>query len=205
MTGVIVRSAANIGAGGRTWRASWTHGLFLTVAVLTIPAVLNRIPLAVLAAILIHTGFKLAHPSLWRDAWRRGLRYCAPFVVTVAAIMLTDLLIGIGVGLVVGIFFVLRDSYRNAYCWERHESADGHHVRLTLAEEVTFLNKAQINSALTALPERSILTVDGSRSKHLDEDVVELLHDFRETARAKGIALRLVGIPDATRRAAGAH
>jgi len=196
MTGVIVRSAANIGAGGRTWRASFIHGAFLTVAVLSIPGLLNRIPLAVLAAILIHTGYKLAHPRNFRDAWKVGPKYLLPFVLTIVAILATDLLVGICAGLAIGTFFILRDSYRNAYSYDRRESPDHSHVRLVLAEEVTFLNRPQISDALNRVPRGGTLTVDGSRSKHIDYDVIDLLHDFRDRARSKGITLRLVDIPD---------
>jgi SulP family sulfate permease len=196
MTGVIVRSAANVSAGGRTWRASLAHGVLLLVAVLAIPAVLNMIPLAVLAAILIHTGYKLAHPRIFRDAWRVGWKQLLPFAVTVIAILATDLLIGITIGLMVGAFFVLLDSWSNAYSYHLEESADHHRVRLVLAEEVTFLNKARISQALHAVPADSTVTVDATRTRHLDLDVIELLHDFRDTARAKGIALRLLGVPE---------
>jgi MFS superfamily sulfate permease-like transporter len=196
MTGVIVRSAANIGAGARTWRSSFLHGALLALAVVAGAALLNRIPLAVLAAVLIHTGFKLAHPAVVRQAWRVGPKYFIPFAVTVVAIVATDLLVGIGIGLAVGAFFVLCDHYRNAYSYDRRESPDGHDVRLTLADEVSFLNKAKINAALMKLAPGVRVTVDGSRTKHLDYDVVEMLHDYADTARSRGITLRLVGIPD---------
>jgi SulP family sulfate permease len=196
MTGVIVRSAANVNAGGRTWRSSWMHGVLLVVAVAALPRLLNHIPLAVLAAILIHTGFKLAHPTIFRAMWRLGYKHLIPFTVTVGAILATDLLIGITIGLAVGAFFVLLDSWSNAYSYHIEESADHHRVRLVLAEEVTFLNKARINQALQAVPAGGAVTVDASRTKHLDHDVLELLHEFRETARGKGIALRLLSVPD---------
>jgi MFS superfamily sulfate permease-like transporter len=197
MTGVIVRSAANVDAGGRTWRSSFIHGVLLVVAVASVPMLLNHIPLAVLAAVLIYTGFKLAHPRQALDAWKRGPKYAIPFFATVIAILATDLLIGIAVGLAIGIFFLLRDSARNAYSFERQESADHHRIRLTLAEEVTFLNKAQISTALQGLPEGATVTVDASRCKHLDDDVVELLHDYRETAQNRGVHLVLKGVPGA--------
>jgi MFS superfamily sulfate permease-like transporter len=204
MTGVIVRSAANIGAGARTWRSSFVHGVLLLVAVIAIPTLLNRIPLAVLAAILLHTGFKLAHPRLFRDAWQIGPKYIIPFVVTIGAILATDLLVGICIGLVVGTFFVLYDDYSHAYSYQVDESADHRRVRLTLAEQVTFLNKARINEALHAVPQGSTVVVDATRSKHIDHDVIELLHDFEENARARGISLHLVGVPEPA-VASGAH
>jgi SulP family sulfate permease len=195
MTGVIVRSAANVGAGGRTWRSAFVHGVILVVAVLSVPALLNHIPLAALAAVLIATGIKLASPSLVVDAWRRGPQFLVPFAVTTIAIVVEDLLIGIGVGLAAGLFFLLRDSYRNAYSYERRESADHHSVRLTLAEEVTFLNKAKILNELSALAPGTSVTIDGTRTKHLDMDVAEILHDFRDNARRKGVTVLLHGIP----------
>jgi MFS superfamily sulfate permease-like transporter len=195
MTGVIVRSAANIGAGARTWRSSLLHGVLLLVAIVAIPGLLNRIPLAVLAAILLFTGYKLANPKLFRDAWRIGPKYFVPFVVTVGAILATDLLVGICIGLVVGTFFVLRDHYSHAYSYDVEESADHRRVTITLAEQVTFLNKARINEALHAVPAGSSVTVDALRSRHIDHDVIELLHEFGANARARGISLHLVGVP----------
>jgi MFS superfamily sulfate permease-like transporter len=196
MTGVIVRSAVNVGAGGRTWRSSCFHGLLLLLAVLVLAPVLARIPLAALAMILVHTGFRLAHPRAFRDAMRAGVGYGVPFVATVVAILATDLLVGIAIGLAVGAFFVLLESYKHAYVYHREESADHHVVRLSLAEEVSFLNKARINAALRELPDGCVATVDGSRSRYIDPDVIEILHEFRERAAAKRVELRLVGIPE---------
>jgi MFS superfamily sulfate permease-like transporter len=110
VTGVIVRSAANIDSGGRTRWSGITHGVLLLVAVLTIPALLNYIPLAALAAILLHTGYKLASPALWTSTYRLGWQQFTPFAVTVVAIVLTDLLIGIAVGMLVGLFFILSST-----------------------------------------------------------------------------------------------
>ena len=204
MTGVIVRSAANVDAGARSWRSSFFHGALLAGAVVAFATQLNRIPLAALAAILLYTGYKLASPAVMRGALRMGPSYAIPFAATVAAILLTDLLIGIAVGLAVGTFFVLRESYANAYFFQKEESADHHHVRLLLAEEVSFLNKARINEALHEVPPDSTLTVDGRRCRYIDPDVVELLHDFEERARRKNIVLRLLEIPERP-LAAGAH
>ena len=196
MTGVIVRSAANVDAGGKTWRASLFHGVFLTVAVLALARVLNFIPLAALAAILLFTGYKLAKPSAMLATIRMGKHYYVPFFATIIAILLTDLLKGIAVGLAIGSFFVLLENYANAFFARREESDDHHHVRLFLAEEVSFLNKASIAKALDELPEGCEATVDGNRSRYIDPDVVELLHDFRARASLKNVTLRLVGIPE---------
>jgi MFS superfamily sulfate permease-like transporter len=197
MTGVIVRSAANIDSGGRTRWASFFHGSFLLVAVATIPRALNYIPLATLAAILLYTGYKLANPRVLRGAYRIGWSYLIPFVVTVAAILLTDLLIGIAVGVVVGTFFILRNNYRTPFFYHRDETADHKTVRIALSEDVSFLNKASILELLNELPEGATVTVDGSRSQHIDYDVLEILHDYETTAASRGITLRLVNVPGA--------
>jgi SulP family sulfate permease len=204
MTGVIVRSSANVDAGARTRWSAFFHGVLLLVAVLSIPALLNRIPLAALAAVLLYTGYKLAHPRLWRDAWRQGPAVAAPFAVTVVAILLTDLLVGIAIGMAVAAFFILRNNYRTAFFYDREESADHQNIRIALSEDVSFLNKASILQLLHHLPERSVVTIDGSRSQHIDPDVIELLHDFEDTAHAKGIDLHLVNIPGLP-RLASAH
>lgn len=202
MTGVIVRSAANIGAGGRTWRSSFFHGVLLVGAIVGLASVLNLIPLATLAAILLFTGYKLAKPSLLRDAAKVGPSYLVPFVVTVVGILVADLLVGIALGLVVSTAFLLRENFRNAYFFHREESADHHRVRLELAEEVTFLNKARIHAVLHQLEPGTDVTVDGRRCRHIDHDVVEILHDYAETARSKDVTFRLVGIPAVTAPAA---
>jgi len=196
MTGVIVRSSANIDAGGKTRWASFFHGALLATAVLSVPALLNRIPLATLAAVLIYTGYKLANPRLFADAYRIGWKHLVPFAVTVVAILLTDLLVGIGIGVAVAGAFILVNNYRTAYFLHREESADHHRVRITLSEDVSFLNKASILRLVNELPEHSVVTIDGTRSEHIDTDVVELLREFEQRAPLKHIALRLVGIPD---------
>lgn len=166
------------------------------MAVLAFPGLLNRIPLASLAAILLYTGYKLAHPRLFRTAYRLGWSQFVPFAATVVAIVLTDLLVGIGVGLAVGAFFVLKNNYEHPF----HVTTENYHyakvLRLTLSEETSFLNKASIVSTLNELPPGTEVEVDGTRARYIDYDVLEILNDFRETARLRNIRLRLLGIPE---------
>jgi MFS superfamily sulfate permease-like transporter len=204
MTGVIVRSAANVDAGARTWRASFVHGVLLVGAVASVPMLLNHIPLAALAAVLIHTGFKLAHPSQLADAKRRGMKYAVPFLTTIAAILASDLLIGIASGVMVSLVFVVVDSSRNAFSFERQTIEEHQQILLTLAEEVTFLNKARISSVLHSLPPGATVTVDATRSKHLDHDVIELLHEHLRRAQDRGVRFVLKGVPVLT-GSDGAH
>jgi MFS superfamily sulfate permease-like transporter len=204
LTGVIVRSSANIDAGARTRWSAFFHGVFLLVAVVSIPRLLNRIPLAALAAILLYTGYKLAHPRLFRNAWRIGLEHFIPFTVTIVAILATDLLIGILVGLAAGIFFVLRNNFQTAYHLQEQEFQDGKTLRLVLAEETSFLNKASIVNTLNAVPSGSSVEIDGTRASYIDYDVLEIIHNFGVTAKLRNITLTLIGIP-ALPAAAPAH
>lgn len=202
MTGVIVRSTANISAGGRTWRSAFAHGVFLLAAVVALPFVLRLIPLASLAAVLLHIGFKLAHPRRFAEAVRIGWRYALPLFGTVVAVVATDLLIGVGVGLVLSAFTVRLSTLRGKVVVEHSDDAPNQ-VRVQLARAVSFLNKPRLRSALNSLPAGAQVTVDGSRTDNFDHDVVEFLHDYRRTAQERGIELVLIDVPEPT--GASAH
>ncbi len=193
VTGVIVRSAANVDAGAQTRRATILHGVLLLAAVLTIPALINMIPLASLAVILIYTGFKLTHPRLFRHAWTQGRTQWVPFVVTVVAILLSDLLVGILIGLSVGLVFVVLDQLRFP-CFTIVSPHGSVLTRLKLREQVSFLQKAQLARTLDELPPGSRVEIDGTACRHIDHDVLEFISDFRQSARLKQIDFRTVGI-----------
>jgi MFS superfamily sulfate permease-like transporter len=204
VTGVIVRSAANIDSGGRTRWSGITHGVLLLVAVLTIPALLNFIPLAALAAILLHTGYKLASPALWYATYRLGLQQFVPFAITVVAIVLTDLLIGIAVGMMVGLFFILSEYLRQP-ALIRVSPPDAVLQRYELPDQATFLSKANIERTLESFQTGSRIEIDGRNTKRFDHDVLELLHDFIKTSELRGIDYRMVGIPPLTTPSPGGH
>jgi MFS superfamily sulfate permease-like transporter len=193
VTGVIVRSAANVDAGAQTKLSTITHGVLLAVAVVTIPALLNLIPLASLAAILIYTGFKLAHPRLIRHMWTQGRTQFVPFVVTVVAILLSDLLVGIVIGLVVGAFFIIVDHLRFP-CYTVVSPPGSVLTRVRLHETVSFLGKASLAEMLDRLSVGSRVEIDGTNCKRIDHDVLEFISDFRETAKLKGVDFRTVGL-----------
>jgi MFS superfamily sulfate permease-like transporter len=196
IAGVIVRSAANIDAGAQTRRSTMIHGGLLLAAVLALPAVLNLIPLASLAAILLFTGYKLASPALFRMAWAQGPSQFTPFAVTLVSIVVTDLLIGIGIGLAVGFFFILREHLRQPAL----RQVSGHGAVLTrfvLPDQATFLSKANIERTLEAVPPGARIEIDGRNTTRFDPDVLEQLHEFAETARLRNIDYRMVGIPAA--------
>jgi MFS superfamily sulfate permease-like transporter len=196
LTQVIVRSSANISFGGRTKLSAILHGVFMLISAITIAGLLNQIPLASLAAILLMVGYKLAKPSLFRQMYRLGWDQFLPFLATVIGILATDLLKGIAIGLGFGLFYTLRSSYRNAfYLEDTITTGDGHTLHhIVLAEEVNFLNKANILKTLNEIPNHSRVIVDGSRSKVIDYDSLEVIHNFVTNAPTRHINVELRGI-----------
>lgn len=193
VTQVIVRSSANIQSGGKTKAAAVIHGILLVASVIAIPFLLNKIPLSVLAAILLIVGYKLAKPALFKSMYQLGWRQFIPFVVTIAGIIFTDLLIGIGLGVVVGVFFVLYNSYNNSHSITQKESGDGKKlVKMELAEEVTFINKEPIFLELDQLAAQTELEIDVTKTKYLDNDIVEIINDFLASSEEKNISTRLI-------------
>lgn len=195
VTAVIVRSSANVNAGGKTKLSAIFHGLLLLMSVIAIAWLLNKIPLACLAALLLVVGYKLARVSLFKSMYKLGWDQFLPFVITVIAIQFSDLLKGIGIGMVVSIFFILRNNYKRAYFFHTEDHHEGEKIRIQLAEEVTFLNKGSIALTLDHLPKNSSVVIDGSKSHYIDMDILEIVHDFKRTAEFKNIKLELVDIP----------
>ncbi|HLO73078.1 MAG TPA: SulP family inorganic anion transporter [Flavobacterium sp.] len=197
MTSVVVRSSANINSGGRTKLATIFHGFLLIVFALSIPFILNKIPLAALAAVLLMVGYKLAKPSVFIHLWKNGFSQFIPFVVTVAAVVGIDLLKGVAIGLSVSILFILYQNLKIAYSFRKESFHDGDVITIKLAQEVSFLNKAAIKSTLGNIPEKSKLIIDASNAKYIDFDVVEMIKDFRNVqAKDKDIDLTLKGFKE---------
>ena len=193
MTQVIIRSSANIQSGGRTKLSAIMHGFFLLILVMSIPGLLNMIPLAVLAAILLQVGYKLAKPALFKQMFELGWKQFLPFGVTVAGIVFTDLLVGIGMGLAVGVVVILIKSYQNSHFLHIEEGTDGvGRFKMTLAEEVTFFNKGAILRELDSLPEGTRLDFDVSKTRYLDNDIIEILDDFAYKANLRNISIKLI-------------
>lgn len=210
ITSVIVRTSANAGSGAQTKKATIAHGALLLTAILTIPTLLNKIPLASLAAVLLLIGYKLAGPAVFLRLWKNGRFQFAPFLVTVVSIVATDLLKGVSIGLAVSVLFILMGNMQNAYRFKKEEHLEGETILLELAQEVSFLNKAAIKRVLTDLPERTRLVVDASNTVYIDYDVLELLRDFlRAGAKERRITVKLVGFKKAYKItdgiAVGAH
>ncbi|MBL0293209.1 MAG: SulP family inorganic anion transporter [Saprospiraceae bacterium] len=198
VTQVIVRSSANISFGGKTKLSAILHGVFLLLSALTIASTLNMIPLASLAAILLMVGYKLAKPSLFKEMYNLGHEQYVPFIVTIIAMLLTDLLKGITAGMIVGGAYALYHSYRNShYMKEDISDENGTKVyHIILAEEVSFFNKANVVKALDEIPENSKVVIDFSNSKSISYDVLELIRDYEINAKTKNILVEKIKYKD---------
>ncbi len=194
ITQVIVRSTANITFGGKTKMSTIMHGVFLLISAITIAGLMNMIPLASLAAILLMVGYKLAKPELFKQMYKQGWEQFIPFVATVIAILLTDLLKGITIGILFGIFYTLRHSYRNSHHLKKvittEEGNQVHH--LVLAQEVSFFNKASVINALHEIPENSKVIIDCTHSKSIAYDVVEIIQNYKINAKTKNITVETI-------------
>lgn len=192
MTSVIVRTTANINAGARTKISTIFHGILLLLTVVLIPALLNKIPMACLAAILIMIGFKLASPKVFMRMWKIGKFQFIPFIVTVIGVVGLDLLKGVGIGLLVSIFFILLGNMKIAYFFKKNEHKEGEIIHIDLAQEVSFLNKAAIKQTLAHLPKNSRVIISAKNTVYIDYDVLELIKDFTQYgATQKNITVEL--------------
>jgi carbonic anhydrase/SulP family sulfate permease len=197
MTSVIVRSSVNAMAGGRTRVAAIFHGVLLLGSVALLPSVLNAIPLATLAAVLVVTGWKLASPTLFRSMWREGMVQFVPFLVTVLAIVFTDLLVGVMMGMATSLLFILWSNTQQGVrvIEERHVGGLVH--RIELGAHTTFLNRARLANELARYSRGDHVLLDARVADFIDPDMVAMIHEFvNETAPARGIDVSLIGFKD---------
>ncbi|WP_461081803.1 SulP family inorganic anion transporter [Spirosoma flavus] len=189
LTSVIVRSSVSINAGARTKLAALIHGTLLLVCVITLPTLLNKMPWASLASILLVTGYRLARIDVFKTTFAEGPARFIPFVVTVIAVVMTDLLTGIGIGMVTGVFFILRDHYLNTHRVRTEWDSDIKRIHVSLGDHVSFLSKAKLMKLLKSVPDNSILEIDGSNSSYIDSDVVLAIQNFGISAKQRNIEL----------------
>lgn len=194
ITAVVVRGAANVDAGGRTKLSAFTHGLFLLLAVLFAINLLNKIPYASLSAILLITGFNLTNPKLYLSVWRLGWKQFLPFSITILVILFSDLLIGVCIGLLISIYFIIQNNFKADYKLSVSTKLGMNSFQLKLNSNVTFLNKYKIKKTLDQVPEYSILTIDGSECNFIDHDILEIISEFDLKAKDRHIELHLKGI-----------
>lgn len=187
VTSVIVRSSANVTAGGKTKVSAISHGVLMLICVTLIPNVMNLIPLSALAAILIYVGYKLAKITLFKEFWAKGYDQFIPFVVTILAILFTDLLVGIGIGIIVALFFLVRSNFRSAI-FVVH---DGNNYMVRFRKDVSFLNKALVKNELEAIPENAYVIIDAVSADFIDFDVADTINEFLAHAYLKNITVEI--------------
>lgn len=194
ITAVIVRGSANVQAGARTKLSAFTHGLFLLLAVIFVPFLLNKIPYASLAAILLMTGYNLTKPKLYHNMFNLGRKQFIPFLITIVVILSTDLLLGVGIGLLISVYFIVQSNFIIEYNISKtnHLGIETQYIKLN--HNVTFLNKVKLRKTLDEVPEYSVLTIDGSESRQIDYDVLEIISEFKRKARDRHIDLQLINI-----------
>lgn len=198
MTSVVVRSSANANSGAKSKMSAIIHGLLLLVCVLSIPMILNLIPLATLAAVLLLVGYKLASPSKLKHFWDKGKYQFVPFIATLAAVVVFGLLYGVGLGLLISVIFIIRGNLKRAYNFRKEEYAQGDVIHIDLAQEVSFLNKAAIKSTLADIPENSKVIINASDTVYIAHDVLDLIKEFRDIrAKDENIEVALIGFKDA--------
>lgn len=201
ITSVVVRTSANVYAGARTRMSAFTHGLLLLAAVLFLPTLLNRIPLACLAAILLMVGYKLARPTMFKTAYRYGWSQFIPFIATVLLVVFEDLLIGIAAGTVIGLGFVMYTNYQSVITVVR----DGNTVLIKFNKDVTFLNKARLKDELMKLRSGDQVYVDATRAFFIDHDIHTMLREFRQLSPTRGIEADFRGLVFGQEDAAGSR
>lgn len=194
MTSVVVRTSANHTAGAKSKLATIIHGLLLSVCVFSIPMILNKIPLSTLAAVLLLVGYKLANPKIIVYFWKKGKYQFIPFIATFVAVVLTDLLKGVALGIIISIIFVLKGNLKRAYSFKKDEYIDGDIIHIHLAQEVSFLNKAAIKSTLSEIPENSKVIIDATETLYIAHDILDLIREFKLTrAIDSNIKVKLKG------------
>ena len=197
MTSVVVRTSANNNAGAKSKMATIIHGILLLISVLTIPIVLNKIPFATLAAILLLIGYKLAKPSVFKRFWQQGKYQFVPFIATFGAVIFTDLLKGVALGMTISIVIILKGNMKRAYSFRKEEYKEGDVIHIDLAQEVSFLNKAAIKSTLASIPENSQVVINATDSVYIAHDVLDIIKEFNNIkSKEDNINVQLVGFKE---------
>ena len=190
ISAVIVRTSVNINAGGRTKLASFIHGLCIIICVIFFLEFMNLVPFSCLAAILIVTGLKLAKPSIFNELYDQGKDQFLPFIITIFAMLTLDSLRGVAIGLAVGLIYVLKNNYHQAFTLTN----SGENYLLRLNKDVSFIHKAPLRQILNKIPANTSLFVDGSRAFFIDRDIIEMIYDFAESGSEYNIKVELKGV-----------
>lgn len=187
VTSVIVRTSANVNSGAQTKISTIIHGLLIAVAVVIFPTLLEYIPLSALAAILLLVGYKLSSPGLWKEQYNKGLDQFIPFAVTIIVILFTNLLMGIFIGILISIYFVLKSNFHSAVLVVNH----GNNYLIKFTKDVSFLNKSTLLKAIESIPENSKVLIEGSSIQYYDNDILEIITDFTNSAFKRNIDIEI--------------
>ncbi len=205
VTQVIVRSSANAQSGASSKLSAILHGVWLLLSIIFIPHLLNEIPLATLAAILLLIGYKLAKPALFRNLYNQGWGQFLPFIVTILAMLFTDLLRGIGLGMVVAVFVILRNNLKVPFTILKGSFMGTGSMKMILSEDVTFLNKAAIQNSLASIPNDTQVTIDGRGTHFVHHDVMEIFSNFEAGAEARNITVKRLGFDNINEEEVPSH
>ena len=198
MTSVVVRTTANNAAGAKSKMSTIIHGVLLMVSVLSIPFILNKIPLATLAAVLLMVGYKLANPKTVKHFWNKGKYQFIPFIATFIGVVFTDLLKGVALGMIISVVFILKGNMKRAYSFKKEEYKDGDIIHIDLAQEVSFLNKSAIKSTLSSIPANSKVIINATDTVYIAHDVLDLIKEFKKvTSKDENIKVKLIGFKEA--------
>ncbi|MFC6877014.1 SulP family inorganic anion transporter [Flavobacterium myungsuense] len=199
MTSVVVRTSANNTAGAKSKMSAIIHGILLLISVLLIPTILNKIPLATLAAVLLMVGYKLANPKIVRHFWEKDKIFqFIPFILTFLAVVFTDLLKGVALGMIVNILFILVGNSKRAYKFRKEEYQEDDIIHIDLAQEVSFLNKSSIKTTLNDLPENSKVVINASDTVYIAHDILDLIYEFKKVkSKELNINVKLIGFKEA--------
>lgn len=194
ITQVIVRSSANIDFGATNKLSTVLHGIMLLLSAIAIPHILNMIPLATLACILLVVGYKLANPKLFKTMYNLGFEQFIPFILTIAGMLIFDLLKGVGIGMIASILFILHNNFVNACKRITDKEGENHKHTIILSQEVSFLNKGRILQILKEIPNDCEVIIDGTNSKSIHHDIIEIIRDFKTNAKSQNIDLQIKNI-----------
>jgi MFS superfamily sulfate permease-like transporter len=192
VTSVIVRSSANINSGAKTKLSVIIHAVLLLVSVLLLPNLLAMIPNACLAAILIMTGLKLTKYAIFKEQWKFGLEQFIPFVITIVVMLVTDLLKGVCAGLVVAIFYIIRDNIKLSFDMVINIVDGKINHQLTLPQHLTFFNKGYLIDYFSNIKAGSTVIIDGSINQKINRDAKDVIDSFIDSAEKHEIKVELI-------------
>jgi len=194
ITSVVVRSSANAYSGAKTKISTIFHGILLALAVLLIPSALNAIPLSGLAAVLILVGYKLTKPKIFQKVYQGGMDQFVPFMVTMLGVVFTDLLKGVIVGMIFGLFYVLWANHHKAFTLVHEDNW----YMLRFNKDITFTSKASLRGILDRIPDNVNLIISGTKADFVDHDILDMLEDFTESGKFRGIEVEIIDVAGKT-------